>query len=263
MNNKENYIYVCSVCNEVVAAKDKVCSKCGVDLGQEITEKELEDILQKGPDKAHTLLVAYFESRDKDAAVSLGKRIINNFPDSRQAKWATEIIDNAIRLTPRKVKYHEATQKYCSNCKRVVEINRDICQCGYNFRESNIKEIDLLKKLRVTKNRKSGIGMIIGGIAITILFWNTILSAVTDSSTKPVLLMIYFAPIILIILGTYKLITGNAFKSKDTYWSIFSDRETSKNTADDIPFVLCPACKKQILVEMNYKNCPYCDAKLK
>jgi rRNA maturation endonuclease Nob1 len=263
MNNKENYIYVCSACNEVVAAKDKICSKCGEDLGQELTEKELEDILQKGPDKAHAFLVAYFEGKDKDAVILLGEKLVKKFPDSKQAKWAAEIIDNAIRLIPRKVKYHEATQKYCSNCKRVGEINRDICQCGYNFKESNIEEIDLLKKLRITKNRKSGIGMILGGIAITILFWNSILSALTDSSTKPVFLMFYYAPFILILLGIYKLITGNAFKSKHTYWSFFSDPETSKNAADDITFVLCHSCKKQILVEMKYKNCPYCKSRLK
>lgn len=265
MNNKnsENYTYVCSACSEVVTAKDKICSSCGEDLGKEITEKELEDIIRKGPDKTHTFLVAFFEGREKENVISLGKMLIKRFPDSRQAKWAIEIIEKAKKFTPKKVKYNKGTQKYCSNCKRVIEINRDICQCGYNFKESNVEEIGLLKQLRTTKNRRSGMGMILGGIVVTIIFWNSIFSAITDSSTKTVFLLFYFAPFILIILGVYKLITGKSFKSKDIIWSFYSDRKSAKNAEDDIPYVLCPSCKKQILVEMNYKNCPYCKTRLK
>lgn len=260
MSNKENYIYVCSACNEVVAAKDKICLKCGKDLGQEITEKELEHILQKGPDKAYTLLVAYFEGRDKDAVISLGKNLVKKFPDSRQAKWATEIIDNAIRLIPKKVKYHVATQKYCSNCKRVVEINKGICECGFNFNEPNLKEIALVKHKRITTNRFIGIIMILAGTIFLILNWPSETSSRDTSMDK----FIYGIPALLVLFGIYKLFSGRILRNptKTPFDSILGDTEDAKDVHDDISYVFCPSCGKQLLKELNYSNCPHCKMKL-
>lgn len=92
--NEEEYEYVCSDCNTPVSINDKICPGCKESLArEEINYKELEDILSRGPDKAYTLLYTFYENGEKYKVIALGELLIKRYPDSKQAKRASDIIE--------------------------------------------------------------------------------------------------------------------------------------------------------------------------
>lgn len=260
MVTSNHYIYICTTCNEIVDEKDKACPNCGGDLGKEISEKELENIINKGPDKAHTFLIECYENREKSNAMALGAMLIKRFPDTRQGKWASEIIEKAKEIIPKKEKYNKETQKYCPNCKKVTAINQQICHCGYNFDSPNLNEIEVVRLKRKRKNKVSGTILFIIGVVFLIkeYFALSVKEPSQIGRTLPDQLAIVL-PILAIIIGIYQLFTGKAPKkpTKTFLDNIFGSKH-GEDPNDNISYIFCSSCGKQLLKEMNYKYCPNC-----
>jgi hypothetical protein len=127
----------------------------------------------------------------------------------------------------------EIPVKHCPNCERPVPPEQDICVCGYNFEEPNMELIERIKLKRFRKKQIDGLVMvIIGVIGIIIL----LLGGVKKPSGIPG---------ILIVFGIYKIFFGNSHEK------------------DDLPYMFCPRCRKQLLIELKYKHCPNCGYNLK
>ncbi|HDH07826.1 MAG TPA: hypothetical protein ENG89_02300, partial [Candidatus Moranbacteria bacterium] len=129
--DNENYEFRCAFCKSNVGINDLECPNCGKNLGEsEINEDELENIISTGPEKAYTTLATLLDTGKKEKTIALGERFINKYPTSRQAKWASKIIEDAKRLESRKLKIIKEKEKFCPNCKRIMEMTQAICQCG-------------------------------------------------------------------------------------------------------------------------------------
>ncbi len=256
--------FICAKCNSLVDEGAKLCPVCQEKFEEEPNFGELKDIIKKGPDKAHTDLVAFSEMKEKYKSIALGQLLIKEFPDSKQSRWAKEILEKAHGLKPKKIRFNPQTQKLCINCKRVLPIQEDICPCGYNFAEPNLEAIQLIKKQRVWKNRISGLGMLVFGALLTLMVTIPAYSNPINRPDKPIWDMVYLAPIFLAIVGLYKLLTGKIVKTPTKspldYW--IGDGDNAKDTDDDMSYTYCPSCKKQIFRETKLDKCPYCGSKL-
>ncbi|MCJ7588248.1 MAG: hypothetical protein MUQ00_10160 [Candidatus Aminicenantes bacterium] len=116
-------------------------------------------------------------------------------------------------------------------------------------------EIKKVRKIRKIKNRKFGIILICTGIAILSLSFGLKLPDRYNQFAVGI-------PMVTILFGLYTLLTGKALKNPtgtvfDGQWS--APREL-KNLNDDIPYIVCKSCGKQLLAEMKFKNCPSCKA---
>ncbi len=146
--------------------------------------------------------------------------------------------------------------KFCPNCERTVKIDQTICQCGYNFKENNIKEIQHVKQKRIIRNRIAGAIMIILGIYWSISKWTYL----TQDKNRFLLGLIGF----IIIYGIYNLFSGKKVKLKGTYkyTDLLSTQKSLTNSTEDISYTICSTCGKQLFAEMNYEQCPRCGTKI-
>ncbi|GEM_PF-6938320 len=127
----------------------------------------------------------------------------------------------------------EISVKHCPNCERPVPPGQGICICGYNFEEPNMQLIERIKLRRFRKKQIDGFVMVIIGIIGIIIL---LLGGVKKPSGIPG---------VLILFGIYKIFFGNSHEK------------------DDLPYILCPQCRKQLLIELKYKYCPNCGYNLK
>jgi hypothetical protein len=76
---------------------------------------------------------------------------------------------------------------------------------------------------------------------------------------------IYGIPGLLIIFGAYKIFSGRTLKkpTKSPFDSILGDSAHEKDESDELPYIFCPRCRKQLLIELKYKHCPNCGYNLK
>ncbi len=166
------------------------------------------------------------------------------------------LIERQIDLPPQK------EYKYCPNCMIGNEINQVICKCGYNFAQPNLADILLVKAKRKKKNRINGILMILFGIG-ALLYWLPGYSPQNFNSQDQIYRLILGIPPLMILIGLYKVIFGAAAKAPtgSPFDHVLGDK-TAKEEEDDIDFILCPSCGKQLFKEMNYKKCPKCNSKI-
>jgi hypothetical protein len=146
------------------------------------------------------------------------------------------------------------THKYCPNCQIILNINENICKCGYNFESPNLEEIKRVKQKRKVKNQIFGLIMI--GLGVVALIVALSLENVEENNKK----FIYGIPGMIIIIGIYTLFTGRVVKEPTgtTLDSVLGPPKELKNIDDDIEYIICPLCGKQLMKEMKYKNCPSC-----
>jgi hypothetical protein len=146
----------------------------------------------------------------------------------------------------------EKEVKCCPNCMRKIEISQEICDCGYNFAEENHEEIKLVKKKRRRNNRLSGVMMIVIG-SFFLLRW------LPYYEYHKTISWIDGIPPLVILIGFWQLIFGasNKAPTESIFDSILGNKN-SKDEGDDLPYLFCPSCGKQIFKEMNYKKCPSC-----
>lgn len=154
--------------------------------------------------------------------------------------------------------YDKSRYKDCPNCNKLLGIADGICQCGYNFNEPNLDIIRSIKRKRKFNNRIWGLGMILIGTLYLIIRWPDI-SNIDSNKHK----FVYGIPTLLIMFGIYKLISGVALKSptKSVFDNILGDKN-AKDVTDDLEFIYCPSCRKQLFKEMQYQDCPHCGFKL-
>jgi len=146
----------------------------------------------------------------------------------------------------------EKEVKDCPNCMRKIEISQRICHCGYNFIKTNINEIYLVKKKRRRYNRISGAIMIIIG-SFLLLRW------LPYYQSHKIVPWIDGIPPLMILIGIWQLIFGASAKSPtESPFDFILGNKNSKDEADDMPYVFCPSCGKQLFKEMKYKKCPSC-----
>jgi hypothetical protein len=153
--------------------------------------------------------------------------------------------------------------KYCQICSKRNNLNQRICKCGYNFVENNIDDILFIKAKRRKKNRFTGMLMVLGGIIWILSWWPSYSPGIykIKSHTNQWILGI---PFFMILIGLYRLIFAVAVKAptKSVFDHILGDKN-AKEDDDDIDFILCPSCGKQLFEEMNHRVCPYCEKSLK
>jgi len=145
---------------------------------------------------------------------------------------------------------------YCPACTSKTNINKKICKCGYNFVEPNIDEMDKVRRKRSKYNRLTAIVMIASGGLLT---WKWFFLEKLEKYN-----WMHGIPILLIIFGIYYLFIGDIIKTptKSPFDYILGD-PSGRSIDDDIPYIFCHSCKKQLLLEMKYKKCPYCNATLR
>lgn len=157
----------------------------------------------------------------------------------------------------------EIPVKHCPNCERPFPPEQDICVCGYNFEEPNIELIERVKSKRFRKNQINGPVMVMIGIISYLYF---LLSADVSKIGKHSMdKFIYGIPGLLIIFGVYKIFSGRTLKkpTKSPFDSILGGNAHEKDESDELPYIFCPRCRKQLLIELKYKHCPNCGYNLK
>ncbi len=172
-------------------------------------------------------------------------------------KWKAEKI-RSLGEKHNQDKYDKSKYKACPNCNKLVGITDGICQCGYNFDKPNLDLIRSIKRKRKFNNRIWGLGMILIGAIYLVIRWPD-LSNIDSNKYK----FVYGIPGLLIIFGIYKLISGAALRSptKSVFDNILGDKN-AKDVTDDLEYIYCPSCRKQLFKEMQYQDCPHCGFKL-
>jgi len=89
--------------------------------------------------------------------------------------------------------------------------------------------------------------------------------AIVDSGFVSKIKDIDGIPGLLIIFGVYKIFSGRTLKksTKSPLDSILGGNAHEKDESDELPYIFCPRCRKQLLIELKYKHCPNCGYNLK
>ncbi|MBI4794658.1 MAG: hypothetical protein HY790_02260 [Deltaproteobacteria bacterium] len=210
-------------------------------------EKNLSKRIRKNMESMETdQLLKILSENDRDSYSDDAFRIIREV-----------LIERKVDLPPQK------EFKDCPNCEMKSEISKEICKCGYNFVKPNLDEISLVKAKRRKKNRFSGLMMILFGI-VALLYWLPSYAPDNFNSKDQTIKLILGIPPIMILIGIWKLIFGEAVKAPtgSPFDHILGDKN-AKEEEDDIDFILCSSCGKQLFKEMNLKKCPNCNIELK
>lgn len=178
-------------------------------------------------------------------------------------KWKAEKIRN-LSAKQNQDKYDKSKYKVCLNCNKLVDIADGICQCGYNFDSPNLSEIEVVRLKRKRKNKVSGIILFIIGVVFLIkeYFALSVKEPSQIGRTLPDQLAIVL-PFLAIIIGIYQLVTGKAPKkpTKSPLDHMFGSKD-GEDPDDNISYIFCSSCGKQLFKEMKYKDCPHCGFKL-
>jgi hypothetical protein len=177
-------------------------------------------------------------------------------------KYRKEFVDLA-KSEVKKRGLPEILVKHCPNCERPVPPEQEICIYGYNFEKPNTELIERVKSRRFRKNQINGLVMVIIGIISYLYF---LLSAdVSKIGNHSMDKFIYGIPGLLIIFGVYKIFSGKTLKNptKSPFDSILGDNANQRDESDELPYIFCPRCRKQLLIELKYKHCPNCGYNLK
>jgi len=197
--------------------------------------------------------VEYFLKKFGNATTAELEEILYKDP----AEYRSEVIQAVKKLIDSRAdRTVGISNKYCPVCKRLVLNETELCNCGYNFVKPNLTSIAEIHSVRAQKSKSFAVGSIIIAIAMMCFYWPVNL----PPEKKVFELWYYGLPSLLIMHGVYRLISGKNLR-RDGILSQFTTY-AGKDVDEDLPYILCPKCKKQILIELEHSRCPSCNTLL-